>query len=48
VDPLVPGRGSSSEDSQKVLLEDDRVMVSLEDEERYIVPCDDTLELLQV
>jgi hypothetical protein len=48
VDPLVPGRGSSSEDNQIVLLEDDKVMVSLEDEERFIVPGDDTLVLLQV
>jgi hypothetical protein len=31
-----------------VLLEEDRQMVSFEDEETYMVPCDDTLELPQV
>jgi hypothetical protein len=49
VDPLVPGRGSSSEDSQIVLLEEDKWMVSFdEDEEIQMVPWDDTLEFPQV
>jgi hypothetical protein len=49
VDPLVPGRGSSSEDSQIVLLEEDRWIVSFDDDEEIqMVPWDDTLEFPQV